>query len=251
MVPSATNAAKRQPRLSEPLQSSHCSRPSQIGSAMLKRTQRDRPSVCLVLVVALLTGCETEMSMPPPPGEATGGGEAVLLPPQFTLSVTTTGEGSVTRPEGSGTVEVDVEVFDKGAEVTLTATPADGWWFQQWQGDSTGTQSSTTITMDDDMDITAVFVACECPPVWTSKTVVLNSPDTDTQVVEGSGVLHRIWIADQEYGFGSDFDLTIRDANGVLILLTSVGQGPDLDVRFEGKIRITKTTFPEGGRANV
>ncbi|MBS3781328.1 MAG: hypothetical protein KGY68_01825 [Candidatus Thermoplasmatota archaeon] len=66
--------------------------------------------------------------------------------------------------EGEGTVELDgVEVedgwtqkYEKSTEVTLEAIADDEWKFGEWQGtDETG--DSITITMDEDIEITAVF----------------------------------------------------------------------------------------------
>ncbi|MFP4142371.1 MAG: InlB B-repeat-containing protein [Thermoplasmata archaeon] len=70
--------------------------------------------------------------------------------PEYELTVDT---------EGNGTVDIDPDqdVYEQGTEVTLTAEPDEGWEFDEWQGtDETGEE--ITITMDEDKDITAVFV---------------------------------------------------------------------------------------------
>ncbi|MEX1261882.1 MAG: hypothetical protein WEA58_13495, partial [Balneolaceae bacterium] len=50
-------------------------------------------------------------------------------------------------------------VFDEDSDVELTATPDDGWTFSHWEGEEIdGTENSeTTITMDSDKNVTAVF----------------------------------------------------------------------------------------------
>lgn len=86
-----------------------------------------------------------------------GGGAGFLLP-QFTLTVTKDGQGTITRTEGDTTVELVSDVFAGGDEVALTATPADGWRFDRWEGDATASDPNLTVTMDSDKNVTAVFI---------------------------------------------------------------------------------------------
>ncbi len=69
----------------------------------------------------------------------------------FSLSVTTTGQGSVNRsPNNSG--------YAEGTVVTLTAQPQTGWEFIGWSGSGlNASQNPLTITMDEDKSITALF----------------------------------------------------------------------------------------------
>jgi hypothetical protein len=62
-------------------------------------------------------------------------------------------------PEGSGTVSSGNDTYDIGANVTLTATPADGYVFDHWEitGSDNVTPNPVTITMDADKSVTAVF----------------------------------------------------------------------------------------------
>ncbi len=61
--------------------------------------------------------------------------------------------------DGEGTVEVEPEQdeYEAGTEVTLTAVPAEGWYFKEWSGDETSTEVEITVTMDEDKNITAHF----------------------------------------------------------------------------------------------
>jgi len=77
---------------------------------------------------------------------------ATSPPEEYTLSISTSGSGSVS---GAGT-------YEEGEVVNISANPADGWEFVNWTGD-TGTianvnSASTTITMNGDYSITANFV---------------------------------------------------------------------------------------------
>ncbi len=59
--------------------------------------------------------------------------------------------------QGQGTVEPNGGTFPIRQPVTMTATPAEGWHFLEWQGDLTGYTATTQITMDTDKNITALF----------------------------------------------------------------------------------------------
>ncbi len=67
----------------------------------------------------------------------------------YTLTTNANGQGTVT-PAGTTT-------HNAGASVTLTATPASGWQFDNWSGDVTGTSNPTNITINSNMNVTANF----------------------------------------------------------------------------------------------
>lgn len=49
-------------------------------------------------------------------------------------------------------------VYKAGTEVKLTAHPAEGWKFKSWEGDLENTENEISITVEEDLDIKAVFV---------------------------------------------------------------------------------------------
>ena len=61
------------------------------------------------------------------------------------------------------TVEPDQEYYDEGTEVTVTVTPSRGYDFVEWAGDVAGTGRSVTVTMNSDIELTAVFEEVEVP----------------------------------------------------------------------------------------
>jgi hypothetical protein len=71
---------------------------------------------------------------------------------QYTLTVLVSGSGSVTINPPDG-------VYDEGAVVTLTAVPATGWRFNDWDDDIEGTDPTTTVVMDANKKVTADFRA--------------------------------------------------------------------------------------------
>ncbi|EDN71532.1 conserved hypothetical protein [Beggiatoa sp. PS] len=77
-----------------------------------------------------------------------------LLP--STLAVTYEGNGTVSSsPSGINCGDSCTDTFDGGTEVTLTATPDDGWIFDQWTGDC---NSNGRVTIDSGKACHAIFV---------------------------------------------------------------------------------------------
>jgi len=68
----------------------------------------------------------------------------------LTMAVNNADWGSVDPPEGT-------RRYTPGTEVTLAATPEVGYVFDHWEGDLSGSDNPTTITMDSDKRIVAVF----------------------------------------------------------------------------------------------
>lgn len=73
-------------------------------------------------------------------------------PGTFSVNVTAS-------PPGSGTVtkQPDKLLYASGEQVTLSAVANEGWQFETWGGDISGTTSPITITVTGNMNITATF----------------------------------------------------------------------------------------------
>jgi hypothetical protein len=86
---------------------------------------------------------------------------------QYDLTTSSIGGGSVIEP-GEG-----VFTYDEGTVVDLIATPGEGYLFAEWTGDVGIIEdvyaSETTITMDGDYSITAIFEKPSTPPPWGSE----------------------------------------------------------------------------------
>ena len=67
--------------------------------------------------------------------------------------------------KGKGTVELYPykSMYCEGDVVELTAVPAPGWQFKEWQGDIWGVVKTKTLVMDRDKHVTAVFTPTE---IW-------------------------------------------------------------------------------------
>ncbi len=99
-------------------------------------------------------------------GDATGTSSPVTITMDSAKSVTAYFKAQFTlttlvSPSGSGMVTPASDNYDEGTEVTLTAAAAEGYIFDHWLGDASGSDSQLTITMNSDKEITAIFVATE------------------------------------------------------------------------------------------
>lgn len=61
-------------------------------------------------------------------------------------------------PNNGGTVSPQSGEFEKDQLIDITAIPADGWGFKEWQGDVTGTENPVQLTVNGAKTVTAVFI---------------------------------------------------------------------------------------------
>jgi hypothetical protein len=72
------------------------------------------------------------------------------IPDEYSLNINIEGEGIAEA-------DPDLESYEPGTEVELTAIPETGWNFLEWAGDLTGSENPAMIVMDEDKEITARF----------------------------------------------------------------------------------------------
>ncbi|HMB97439.1 MAG TPA: filamin/ABP280 repeat domain-containing protein [Balneolaceae bacterium] len=158
-------------------------------------------------------------------------------------------EGSITFSlsagiQGEGTVDLnpDKEMYEEAEEVTLTAEPAEGWAFSEWQEDLTGSDNPAILVMDSDKSVTAVFESLTSnlsinvtvqPTNTTAGEVISPAP---TVVVTGfeNTPLGEIEVTVSELG-GLDFD------SGTLTVTTNsngVAEFEDLVINRSGSYRL-------------
>jgi surface protein len=112
----------------------------------------------------------------------------------YALTTNTSGEGTV---DGK-IVAAKATDYDHGTVVELTANPATGWIFVEWQGDVTGSQNPHELTVDNPKDVTAVF---------QKKTFSLTLSTT------GQGSIAKN-PDQQEYEYDTVVELTANAENG-------------------------------------
>ena len=94
---------------------------------------------------------------------------------EFNLVVGVTEGGSVNTSGGT---------YDEGAEVTITATPDEGYRFTGWTGNATGNENPLSVTITGNVNITANFmqyiyldsngITIKCPNAAIGYTQVIN-----------------------------------------------------------------------------
>ncbi len=70
--------------------------------------------------------------------------------PEYNLSVSA-------NPSNGGSVEPTEGTFEEGTEVTVEATPNEGWVFDGWTGDQESQENPFTFTINEDTELTANF----------------------------------------------------------------------------------------------
>jgi uncharacterized repeat protein (TIGR02543 family) len=116
---------------------------------------------------------------------------SVIPPTQYTLTVNTSGNGSVSLNPSGGT-------YDDGTVVTLTATPDSTNQFDGWSGDLSGTANPETITMNANKTVTASFspVGEGTPVLLTVSSVTASMDDGNVPANTIDNNLGTRWSAD-------------------------------------------------------
>ena len=85
------------------------------------------------------------------------------------------------NPADGGTVHPTSGTYEAGTQYTLTATPNDGYRFNNWSGDMTGNSNKLTLLINENKTLTANFIK-------TYKLVINSPPDVGAIVSQASGV---------------------------------------------------------------
>lgn len=81
---------------------------------------------------------------------------AEVIPPVFHALRISAENGSVSTAPA-------LDLYEAGSEVTLHATPSEGFRFNGWEGGITGIDNPVTVTMERDLAVTARFVPLPTP----------------------------------------------------------------------------------------
>lgn len=160
----------------------------------------------------------------------------------YTLTTSTTGNGSVTLTPSGGT-------YNDGDTVTVEAVPDSGWSFDSWSGDLSGSTNPETVTMDADKTVTATFTedvgtaptgltGAQQPSVALSWDASDGNYDVrrDGTIVT-TGLTSTEWI-DTDVTAGQSYDYEVRSDGGdwSAPVTVSVVEGVSTEkVRFGGQ----------------
>jgi len=114
--------------------------------------------------------------------------------PVYNLTTTPT-------PDEAGSVSPTSGEYDEGETIEISATPNADWVFDSWEGDASGSENPTTITMNSDKDIAATFVVREYPL---------------TVEIQGEGTVQEEIIQEKttDYPAETTVELTAEPADG-------------------------------------
>jgi len=101
----------------------------------------------------------------------------------------------------------DAQGYVSGEVVTLTANQATGWSLVRWEGSASGSEPTTTLTVDGNESVTAVFAR-------SHYTVTTNAVDGAGQPAPGSQVQSSAPANAAGYVFGEQVTLTAVAAPG-------------------------------------
>jgi hypothetical protein len=101
-----------------------------------------------------------------------------LSVPLYSLSVSANGNGTVSSSDGNiNCGNVCSYTYDGDTQVTLTATPAQGWVFSSWNGCDTVNGNVCTVTLHTNRNVTATFLILYQLSVSASGNGTVTSSD--------------------------------------------------------------------------
>ncbi|MGI5918819.1 MAG: InlB B-repeat-containing protein, partial [Christensenellales bacterium] len=145
-----------------------------------------------------------------------------------------------TNVNGSGTVSPNNgSKYKYGTNVSLKATPADGWIFTGWEGDASGTDTSTSIVMNGHKSVTAKFD-------FTGYTVTLDLGGCGTFDANGSNTITLTGVQPgtlevPEYTLKDGYRFTGWDGSLNITRSITLKAKYDVQVTFVGNEQITIT----------
>jgi hypothetical protein len=170
----------------------------------------------------------------------------------YTIQVSVVGEGTVA-------LDPDQDTYESGDEVTLTATPGDGWGFGGWSGDEEDDGAALQVTVDGDLEITATFVELyDLAVTVEGQGTVTRTPDQDGYLPGAAVTLAA--APDDGWGFGGwsgalsgdavSADLVMdgdKDVTATFVELVDTDTDPSEDIATFTVSWITSDLDPQDG----
>jgi hypothetical protein len=146
--------------------------------------------ILTLIVFVLIYSCSTEEEDTTPPTSVVATPEPERpAPTQYTLTVTA-GEGGTVSSEGG--------TYDEGTEVTITATPDEGYEFIGWEG-SDSDSNSLTVTLNGNTTVQAIFSLISSLPFNSISESFSQINQTTSWYSANYFFLKYIYIKDSNY----------------------------------------------------
>jgi len=139
------------------------------GQEEASKTKKYKPRlgwIALIALIVVIVGIAVGVIVPTAGNDKTSGGSGengVPYQRRYSLSASV-------NPAGSGSINLNPSggSYYSGTDVTLTATASSSYEFSSWSGDASGTNPTTTITMNADKSVLANFTALTLYSLSTS-----------------------------------------------------------------------------------
>ena len=172
-----------------------------------------------ILVFFILLACSKDSPIP----------DAVVTTPEptitkFTLAVAASEGGSVNTSGGT---------YNENTNVSVTASPADGFTFTGWTGDASGSTNPLSISMNGDKNITATFSRSQ----YALKMGVAGQGSVNQELVSTAK-------SKTDYDSGSTVRLTATPSSGSIFNSwsgSSTETTNQIDVTIDGTKSVTAT----------
>jgi len=138
-----------------------------------------------LLVMSLLIGVIISSSLALPSISMAMRVRGVHTGAQYTVTATTSGQGSVSKSPSQTT-------YTYGSTVKLTATPSSGWSFTGWSGSVSGPSNPITVTVKGNIAVTATFTQNTYTIVASAGSGGSISPSGSVVVSQGSSQVFTI-----------------------------------------------------------
>jgi hypothetical protein len=147
---------------------------------------------------------------------------------------------------GSVALSPNLTQYEYGTVVTLTANPAPDYQFTRWEGDATGSENPTTITMNSDKKVQAVFTP-------TKPFIQLSSDWISVSVCKSRGVPSPITIEITNGGAGtlSGLEHNNHGSAGSYLFFSTLSSSTapaTLTVTFTDSLLTKMESYPEGAQ---
>ena len=158
----------------------------------------------------------------------------------YPLSISVEGNGSIIEQ----IIQNKSTDYDHGTLVQLTANPEEGWEFVEWGGDASGNDQTTTVAVNEEKNVTALFqlkryslsVLTQGQGTTTIELLTEIEPDEDGKYEHGSQI--RITaIPNKNYKFSTWSGDTTSTESSIVIEMKS-----DVEVTAEFS-ELEKTLF--------
>ncbi|MDI6402344.1 FISUMP domain-containing protein [Balneolaceae bacterium ANBcel3] len=186
-------------------------------------------------------------------------GDLELIRHTYPLSIHVEGEGSVSEEV------LTAKSYEHGTRVRLTAVPDEGWRFDRWQGGLETEQAVAEITVEEAMEVTAVFERRTYPLTIhvqgegsvSEEVLTAKSYEHGTRVrltaVPDEGWLFNGWqgsVADSM----DTIELTIDEPTEVTAVFEHIHYPLNITIRGEGHVEqevITAKSYGHGTRVRL